>query len=267
MRHALVTGPSAGIGQQIALGLAGLGFHIVAAGRSRARIDPVVGQIIESGGSAEFLHLDLAALDSVQKAAAIFEASNRMLDVLINNAGVGIARGVTEDGFQVQFGVNHLGHFLLTDRLRGTFQRGTRIVSISSHMHHRAKSLDFDRLKRKTSTFGGVEAYSQSKLANILFIRELARRDPDLLAVAVHPGMVDTGILPAWGRPFVRGRVLSPVEGADTAIWAATSPDLDGSTGGYFARRTEAWPSELARDPNLAAELWDRSEQWCRPGR
>lgn len=263
MRHALVTGPSSGIGREVALGLAAAGFHVIAAGRSPERVGLVVDEIHGRGGSAEPLLLDLASLASVAGTAATFVSSGRQLDVLVNNAGVGVRRGITGDGFQLQFGVNHLGHFMLTTLLGGAFLPGARIVTVSSNMHYQAGGIEFEKVTRRTPYFGRIDSYRQSKLANVLFTMELARRQPEWNALAVHPGMVDTGILPGPIRPFIRSRLRTPEEGADTVIWAATDPSLDGASGGYFASRVGRTPSDQALDADLARELWARSERWC----
>jgi NAD(P)-dependent dehydrogenase (short-subunit alcohol dehydrogenase family) len=263
MSTALVTGPNSGIGLVTTLDLARTGFHVVAAGRSQARIEPVIATITSEGGSAEFLELDLSSLASVRSAAACFIESGRQLDVLVNNAGIGVnRRGRTEDGFEVHFGINHLGHFLLTDRLRSTFGPGTRIVSLTSAVHFRAKGIDFDRVRRRTS-FIGYPEYAVSKLANVLFIRELARRTPELNAYAVHPGLVDTPLIPWPIRALMSRSFLRPEQGADTVVWCATSNDVADQTGRYYQLRAMANPSLIAQDDDLARELWDRSEVWC----
>ena len=153
MRAALVTGPSSGIGRVTSLELGRKRFHVVAAGRSEERTSSVIDSIREEGGSAEFLHLDLASLESAREAACTFGDSGRRLDVLVNNAGVGATRGITADGFEVNFGVNHLGHFMFTHHLRPTFWSGTRIVQIASAVHFRADGIDFDRLQRRSRSF------------------------------------------------------------------------------------------------------------------
>ena len=187
MKVAMVTGPNAGIGLEITRSLAKQDYHVVAAGRSEERIGPVVAEVEASGGSVEFLHLDLASLESARTAAKTFEQSGRTLDVLVNNAGIGVnRRGLTVDGFEVHFGINHLGHFMLTHHLRRAFQPGTRIVQVASSVHDRAKGIDFDRVQRKSS-FMGLDEYAVSKLANILFVREMARRQPDWRLYAAHP--------------------------------------------------------------------------------
>lgn len=266
MPNVMVTGPSSGIGREVSLALARLGFHVIAAGRSPERVGVVVDRIVSEGGSAEYLHLDLTSLASARQAAATFENSGRKLDVLINNAGIGISRGITGDGFQLQFGVNHLGHFMLFQALRRTLAHGARIVQVASEMHQRSRGINFAILEQRTPLFGGIDAYSTSKLANVLFARELARRMPEWRSFAVHPGMVDTGIFPAPVRPLIRRRLLTPAQGAETIVWCATEPELADTSGGYFWKRKERDPSAIATDDDLAAELWGRSERWCGMG-
>jgi len=264
MPIALVTGVSSGIGRATALELARRGFEVVAAGRSAGRTQPVVDLIRAEGGSAEFLELDLASLASVGAAAARFGDSGRQLDVLINNAGVGVNRRQrTEDGFEPHFGINHLGHFHLTNRLMPGLGRDARVVSLASAVHFRARGIDFDKMRRAPRLTGYYE-YAVSKLANILFIRELARRRGDLLAFAVHPGLVRTRLIPTLVRPLMAGQMLSAEQGADTVVWCATSDLPTGHSGGYFQRRELAIPSIQAQDDDLARELWERSEDWCR---
>ena len=263
MSVAMVTGPNSGIGLVIARSLAERGYHVVAAGRSEQRIAPVVAEIKDSGGSAEFLHLDLATLDSAKAAAVAFEKTGRTLDVLVNNAGIGVnRRGLTKDGFDVHFGINHLGHFMLTHHLQRTFRPGTRIVQVASSVHDRAEGIDFDRVQRKSSV-GGLREYAVSKLANVLFVREMARREPDWRLYAVHPGLVNTKLIPGIVRVFYRSQMLTPSQGADTPLWCATSDDVADESGNYYAKRKARTPSPVALDDDLAAELWRRSELWC----
>lgn len=238
------------------------GFHIVAAGRSAERTTPVVDQIVEEGGSAEYLHLDLSSLESAMSAARVFEQSARPLDVLVNNAGVGGVKGSTRDGFEIHFGVNHLGHFMLTHHLQPTFRPGTRIVVVSSEVHRRADGIDFDRVRRPSRSVVGFSQYGVSKLANILFARRLAQLHPDWSTYSLHPGVVDTNIFPALAAPFFKDR-LTPEEGAQTSVWCATSDEAGGQSGLYYSRSAPREPSLVARDDELADALWARSEQWC----
>jgi NAD(P)-dependent dehydrogenase (short-subunit alcohol dehydrogenase family) len=263
MPIALVTGPGSGIGRATALELAIEGYHVVAAGRSPERIELVIGAIERSGGTAEFLGLDLSSLASVRSAVARFLDSGRNLDVLVNNAGIGInRRGLTDDGFEVHFGINHLGHHLLTTGLSAAFHPGTRVVSLASAVHFRARGIDFDAVRRPIRGIG-YDAYAVSKLANVLFIRELGRRHPEWDSYAVHPGLVDTPLIPRWVRLFTRSSMLTPEQGADTVVWCATSDEASGQTGHYYQRRRVTTPSLPAQDDQLALQLWERSEQWC----
>jgi len=224
----------------------------------------VVARITTEGGSAEYLELDLASFASVRSAAASFMEFGRPLDILVNNAGIGVnRRGHTEDGFEVHFGINHLGHFLLTAQLRPAFRAGTRIVSLTSAVHIRAPGIDFGAVRRRTSLIGYPE-YAVSKLANILFIKELARRQPDLNSYAVHPGLVDTPLIPWPIRALMSRSLLRPEQGADTVVWCATSNEVADQSGRYYQGRTIATPSPVAEDDDLARELWERSAEWCR---
>ncbi|MGH8952413.1 MAG: SDR family oxidoreductase [Acidimicrobiia bacterium] len=264
MPIALVTGAGSGIGRVTALTLARAGFDVVVAGRSASRMQQVIDSITAATGSAEFMELDLASLESVRSAARRFLHSGRRLDVLVNNAGIGVnRRGVTEDGFEVHFGINHLGHFLLTSELSPVFTKGSRVVSLTSAVHFRADGIDFSAVRRPTRSIGLAE-YATSKLANILFIRELARRHPELWAYAVHPGLVRTKLIPAPLRALAGNRMLTPEQGADTVVWCATSKKVAGESGHYYQHRTRLPPSPAAQDDVLARELWERSEEWCR---
>lgn len=263
MKTALVTGASSGIGRATSLDLGGRGFHVVAAGRSRERTSPVVEQIKSQGGSAEFLDLDLASLDHIRQSAEEFETRGHTIEVLVNNAGVGLASGLSADGFEMHFAVNHLGHFALSWHLRRMIQPGARIVTVASSVHKRVDGIDFDSLSRPASGWPRLDSYGVSKLANILFVRELARRQPNWQTYAVHPGFTSTNILPWWFRIVRRGRLNTAEEGAETVVWCAVDPELANESGGYYARLSAERPSPAALDDELAKELWIRSEKWC----
>lgn len=263
MALAVVTGASSGIGRAAAIELSGRGIHVVLAGRSEPRTSPAVDVIEAAGGSAEFLPLDLASLNSAREAGQQLAATGRTVDILVNNAGIGGTRGVTEDGFEIHFGVNHLGHFMFTHHLSPALRSGSRVVQLSSDMHRRATGIDFEAVRRKSRSFYGIAEYAVSKLANALFAAEMARRRPDLHTYAVHPGLVNTNIIPKIIKPFVRSSLTTPEQGADTVVWCATSEDVAGESGSYYARRRQVEPSRPALDENLAATLWSESEQWC----
>lgn len=224
---------------------------------------PVLSQIHDEGGSGEFLDLDLASLESARGTALRFVESGRPLRILVNNAGVGIGRGATKDGFELQFGVNHLGHFMLTHHLEPALQPGSRLVQVTSAAHFNADGIDFDRVTAKTRSLLGWREYGVSKLANVLFAKEMGRRRPDLATYAVHPGMTDTGMIPGWVRRILRGRLFTPEQGAETVVWCATSTEVSGESGRYYRNKESRDPSPIAQDADLARELWARSVRWC----
>lgn len=258
----MITGASSGIGKATAIEMAARGYHVVGAGRSEQRTTEVVAEIRHNGGSAEFLPLDLASLSSCQKAGQVFVDSGRELDVLINNAGVGATWGLTKDGFEIHFGVNHLGHFMLTYLLQPAFRHGTRVVVVSSEAHRQASGIAFDNVRKRTRLLDVLGAYGVSKLANILFARHLANLRPAWGSYAVHPGLVDTNIFPAAIKPLIRNR-KPPSEGAKTSVWCADSEEVADQSGLYYSDMRVREPSPVAQDDDLAAELWHRSEEWC----
>ena len=266
----VVTGASSGIGRVTALGLAERGATVVLVCRNEDRGAPVLDEIERRGGNgtATLLTADLSSQRQVRAAAAAFLERFDRLDVLINNAGVAGwgTRLESEDGLETTFAVNHLAPFLLTglllDRLKASAP--ARVITVSS-VAHRNFALQFDDLQgeRRYSGFG---AYSRSKLANILFTRELLRRleGTGVTANCLHPGVVATGIfrnLPRWMRAIlVSPLVLSPERGADTLLWLATAPEVAEVSGRYFVKRKPVRPSRAARDPATARRLWEASE-------
>lgn len=267
----LVTGASAGIGRVTAEVLARAGGHVLLAGRSGEKTLPVVDAIRASTGNSrvEFLHVDLADLASVRAAAEAFLARDLPLHVLVNNAGMGGVRGLTPQGFELSFGTNHLGPFLLTllllDRMRAT--PGSRIVNVSSRAASRVRAIDWESLRRPATSRGAFTEYSVSKLCNILFTTELARRlgDAGPTAYALHPGVVATELwreLP-WGvRHLVKLFMITPEQGARCTIFCATEPAASLVNGAYYDDCKVVRPGRAARDPALAAELWRRSVEW-----
>lgn len=262
MKTAMVTGASSGIGRATARELGRRGYHVVAAARYEERTAPVIAAIAAEGGSAEFLAIDLASLNSVRTAANTFMASSRGLDTLVNNAGVGGERGLTQDGFEIHFGVNHLGHFMLTHELREALKPASRIVVVSSEAHRSASGIDFERVRVKTRQLARLSDYAVSKLANILFARSLASVEPDWNTYSLHPGVVDTAIFPGFTRLFFRNR-LTPEEGAATSVWCATSDHVADESGLYYSHQKVREPSPVARDDGLARALWEQSARWC----
>ena len=218
-----------------------------------------------------FLPLDLADLDSVRACASDFLARGEPLHVLVNNAGVVRARGLTRQDFELMFGVNHLGHFALTQLLLGrlTESAPARVVTVSSDSHYSARGIDFEALRRPGRGITGLHEYAVSKLCNVLFSQELARRTADtgVTTYALHPGVVASDIwrrVPWPVRPLMTRRMLTVDQGAATSLYCATSPDVAQDSGKFYDKCAERAPSRVAT-PELAAELWKRSEEWTAP--
>jgi retinol dehydrogenase 12 len=269
-RTFLVTGGNTGIGRATAAGLAGRGGRVWIAGRSRAKGEAAVAWIKASIGNEAvwFLPLDLADLGSVRACASAFLALGEPLHVLVNNAGVVRARGLTKQGFELMFGVNHLGHFALTNALLGclTASAPARVVTVSSDSHYSARGINFEALRRPERGLTGLHGYAVSKLCNVLFSQELARRmvDTGVTTYALHPGVVASDIwrrVPWPVRPLLTRRMLTVEEGAATSLYCATSPDVAQDSGKFYDKCAERAPSQVAT-PELAAELWKRSEEW-----
>ena len=272
-RTFLVTGANTGIGRATAAALARQGGRVYIASRSREKGEEAVAGIKASTGNEAvwFLPLDLADLDSARACAAAFLATGDPLHVLVNNAGVVRARSRTKQGFELMFGVNHLGHFALTNALLGclTASAPARVVTVSSDSHYSARGIDFEALRRPERGITGLHGYAVSKLCNVLFSQELARRTADtgVTSYALHPGVVASDIwrrVPWPVRPLITRRMLTVDEGAATSLYCATSPDVAQDSGKFYDRCAERAPSRVAT-PELAAELWKHSEQWTAP--
>ncbi len=276
-RVVVITGGNAGIGKEAAVGLARQGATLVITARDTTRGAAALDEIRERSGRTDdgviVMALDLASFASIRAFATDFLDRFDRLDVLLNNAGLVLQqRHETTEGFETTFGVNHLGHFLLTDLLvdRVRASAPARIVNVSSHAHKQARNgLDFDDLQ-STRRYRGFAVYSKSKLANILFTRELARRlDGSGVTVnALHPGFVasrfgrdgDTGRLGDVAMLLTRPFAISSEQGAQTSIFLASSPDPNGITGEYWFRNALATPSRAAQDDDSARRLWAASE-------
>ena len=272
-RTFLVTGGNTGIGRATAAGLARRGGRVWIAARSPAKGEAAVAEVKASTGkdSVFFLPLDLADLDSVRACAAAFLALGEPLHVLVNNAGVGGARGLTRQGFELTFGINHLGHFALTNALLGclTASAPARVVTVSSDAHYSAKGIDFEAVRRPARGLTGLREYAVSKLANVLFTQELARRTAGtgVTTYALHPGVVASDIwrrVPWPVRPLIQRRMLTVEQGAETSLYCATSLAVAQDSGLFYDKCAEREPSSVATAA-LAAELWKRSETWAGP--
>ncbi len=271
-RTILITGANSGIGKIAARELARQGARVIVACRSREKALPVVEEIRRDTGNdrVELVALDLGDLASVRACANELLDRKLPLHVLINNAGLAGQRGLTRDGFEIQFGTNHLGHYLLTRLLLDRLVESgpARIVNVASASHYNARKIDWAAQREKTRSFTAMREYSVSKLANVLFTRELARRldATKVTAYAVHPGVVATDVwrrVPGPLRWAMKRFMITPEEGARSTLRCATAPELAGETGRYYdLDGKERRPSRLAGDDALAAELWTRSAEW-----
>jgi NAD(P)-dependent dehydrogenase (short-subunit alcohol dehydrogenase family) len=269
-RTFLVTGGNTGIGRATVTGLAARGGRVYVACRSEEKGQAAVASVVAATGNEAvcYLPLDLASLASVRQCAKEFLALGEPLHVLINNAGVGGQRGLTADGFELEFGVNHLGHFALTTALLDHLAASGpgRVVTVSSDAHFQARGVDFSVVRKSTVTRTAMREYAVSKLCNVLFSAELARRADGrgVTSYALHPGVVASDIwrrVPWPVRPLIKMRMITPEEGAQTSLYCATSPELAQASGRYYDKCTELAPSPRATS-DLARLLWDLSEEW-----
>jgi retinol dehydrogenase 12 len=266
----LVTGGNTGIGLATATELARRGGRVYIGCRSEAKGSHAVASIVAATGNASvsFLPLDLGDLGSVRACAAEFQKTGQPLHALINNAGVAGRHGLTGDGFELAFGVNHLGHFALTTALRDCLAASApaRVVTVSSDAHYRAAGIDFTALRRRARSVTAIHAYSVSKLCNVLFSQELARRldGTGVTTYALHPGVVASDIwrqVPRPVRGLITARMLPPEQGARTTLYCATSPDVARQTGLFYDDSRER-PASAVATPELGKILWERSEAW-----
>jgi NAD(P)-dependent dehydrogenase (short-subunit alcohol dehydrogenase family) len=268
-RTSLVTGANTGIGLVTARELARRGDRVIVACRSEAKARPAIDDIVAATGNdaVEFLALDLADLASVRAAAASLVERGEPLGVLVANAGLAGQRGQTAQGFELAFGTNHLGHFLFVTSVLDLLRDGapSRIVIVSSDSHYQAKTIPFDELQRPTKSTTGLPEYAVSKLANVLFAQELARRLPDDVWVgALHPGVIASDVwrrVPWPVRSLMKLFMKSTEQGAQTSLLCATSDEVLAHRGAYYSAGKLKDPNPAAT-PELAAELWDRSEAW-----
>ncbi len=274
---AVVTGANTGVGLETARGLARGGMRVVMACRDRERAERAIADVRESTKSdrVELLELDLASLASVRRAAEELSARHPRVHVLVNNAGLILSeRTLTGDGLEATLGVNHLGHFLFTTLLTSALSAaGARVVNVASEAHRTCRGLDFDDLMFERRSYRGLTVYAASKLANILFTRELARRfGGSIPAHAVHPGVIasrfgrdgDTRGWFAFGVKLVAPLLSTPEQGARTSLHLALSEEAGRSNGRYWSRRRIVSPSRAAQDDAAARRLWEVSEQLVR---
>lgn len=270
----LITGATNGIGKVTALELAKMGASVVIVGRSQSRTESVASEIkvTSKNDAVDTLIGDLSSMADARQVADEFKRKHQRLDVLVNNAGaVFNTRQETVDGYEMTFALNHLSYFLLTNLLLDTLKASTpaRIVNVSSDAH-RGFTLDFDDLQNKKHYgTGGFGAYGRSKLANVLFTYELARRlaGTGITANVLHPGFVATGFGHNNGRAMAlimgvihRLFALTPEQGAETTIYLASSPQVEDITGKYFDKCKAVQSSPQSYDEAAARRLWEISE-------
>jgi NAD(P)-dependent dehydrogenase (short-subunit alcohol dehydrogenase family) len=268
---ALVTGGTSGIGKATAMALTAMGADVVVVGRDRERGERAAEEIrAQTGGRVDLALADLSSQAEVRNLAEEFRRRYDRLDVLVNNAGlVQSTRTETVDGLESTFAINHLAPFLLTNLLLDLLKQSapSRVVTVSSEAE-RWGNLDVDDLQSKKS-YRGFPVYGMTKLANIMFTYELAERleGTGVTATCMHPGAVNTRfgtdnrgpmtILFRAFKPFMR----TPEQGADTVIWLASSPEVEGLSGRYYSDRKPLEPKKIANDPAARRRLWEESER------
>ena len=273
----LITGATSGIGKATAMGLANMGASVVMVGRDRGRGEDTLAEIKEksTGASVDLMLADLSSREEIHRLADEIREVYPRLDVLINNAGLFRSERITTtDGLETTFAVNHLAYFLHTNLLLDELKAGapSRIINVSSGDHSNG-TIDFDDLQGE-KRYKGAKAYSQSKLANILFTHELARRleGTGVTANCLHPGAgirtnFGSGVSGGFGfmvralRPFMK----SPEKGAETSIYLASSPEVERLSGRYFANKAEARSSAASHDERIARRLWEVSAKLTNP--
>lgn len=269
-RTFLVTGATGGIGLETARSLASSGATVYITARSADKGSRALDELVTTTGSQRLhaLELELGELDSVRACAAAFLATGEPLHGLINNAGLAGSRGMTPSGFELAFGTNHVGTFLLTELLTERLVQSApaRVVNVASVGHYQANGIDFEAVRRPTRTRTAFPEYCVSKLANVLHAAELARRlqGTGVTTYSLHPGTVATDVwrkVPWPIRPLMLRRMDSPQEGARTSLYCATAPQLADRTGRYYDACAEKTPAKTVT-PQLAAELWERSAEW-----
>lgn len=268
---ALVTGGTSGIGKATATALAAMGAEVVVVGRNPERGEEAAAEIrARTGGRVDLALYDLSVQAQVRALAGEFRRRYDRLDVLVNNAGlVQSERTETPDGLETTLATNHLAPFLLTNLLRDMLEESapSRVVTVSSEAE-RWGNIDFDDLQSRRK-YRGFPVYGMTKLANIMFTYELAERlkGTGVTATCMHPGAVNTRfgannsgpmtILFRLSKPFMR----TPEQGADTVVWLASSPEVEGVTGRYYADRKPIEPKKVANDPEARRRLWEESEK------
>lgn len=271
----IVTGANTGIGYIAALEMARAGAHVVLTCRTAEKGAPVVERIQQETGNSkvECLPMELGNLSKVKAAAEEFLAKDLPLDILLNNAGLAGQRGQTDDGFEIQFGVNHMGPALFTRLLDGKLRESApaRVVFVASRAHIRAKNgVDLNVVQQSTPSTAGFDEYSVSKLANVLYSRKLADhfKGSGVTTYALHPGVVATDVwrrIPSIFRWIPKLFMITPEQGAQTSLYCCTEPSIAADTGLYYDDCAERKPNRFALDDDGMNALWDKTEEWLAP--
>ncbi len=267
----LITGATSGIGKETAIELARQGMHIIFNTRNEAKGAGVRDEIINLSGNqqVDVLFCDLASFKSICMFAGKIRQNYEKLDILINNAGIWTSsKVITEEGLESQFAVNHLAPFLLTHLLLDLIKKSPegRIINVSSGIHYRGY-LDINDPEFRHKSYHSINAYAQSKVANILFTRALAKRlkDTNITVNALAPGWVNTGLFREsnfFVKLSARLMALTPAQGAENTIFLATSDQVSNTTGEYFEKKKIKKSSRQANDMDLAEKLWKLSEEY-----
>lgn len=260
----LITGANTGIGAAIAVALVERGARVILACRSRIRTQPLLDRL---GSRAQFVELDLASLASVQRAAEEIASAGIRIDTLVNNAGVGGARGLSTDGFELAFAANCLGHYALTRALLPSLREGGRIVHLGSGSHRQASELDWDALQRPTRSLTGIPEYAASKLAvlriHLALSQHITALDRGLMSLVADPGDVASDAwrhIPQPFRALFTMRMKPPTEGARTPLFCITTPHLP--NGGCYVDDARERVSDAAMDLARADEAWTQCARW-----
>lgn len=274
-KTAVVTGGTQGIGLESAKALAAMGAKVIITARDVPRGEAAKAQVQAAGnGQVDLVIVDFASMASIRAGAADLKMKTERIDILLNNAGaVFMERGLTKDGLELSFGTNHIGYFLWTTELLEVIKKSApaRIVNVSSMAHAMARNgLDFDDVVERKKSYAGMSVYGESKLANIMFSNELARRldGTGVTVNSLHPGVIasgfgtnNKGIFGFATKHLSPLFLTSPGKGAATSVYLCSSPDVAGTTGRYFKDKKEVKPTRFALDEAAAKKLWSLSEE------
>ncbi len=261
-KRAVVTGSNTGIGEVTARELAAHGATVILACRNLEKAEAAKSRMT---GDVHVHPLDLGSLEKVRESAQGLLDQDETIDILVNNAGLAGSRGLTDDGFELAFGVNHVGHFLFTVMLAPLITRADepRIVTVASRAHYRAKGIPYDKVHERATTVTGMHEYEISKLANVMFSRSLDQKLENVKTYSLHPGVVASDIwrrLPWPLENIMKMFMITNEEGAETSLHCATNPGAE--SGLYWDKCKPKTPNKVALDDAKCEELWQASVEW-----